>query len=80
MFRRRAIKVSVVKEPKKTTSESTPTMEMHIAESTANVINGLAKDLAKYTALAVVGAVVAIKAADTLSQIAVKKTKSADKE
>ena len=79
MFKRRAVQLTFVKKPE-STQESTTPMEKHIAESTANVINGIAKDIAKYTAIAVVGAVVAIKAADTLSQIAVKKTKSADKE
>ena len=38
------------------------------------------KEVAKYVALAVIGTYAAVKTIDTVSQIAVKKTKSADNE
>lgn len=79
MFKRRAIQVSVVKtSPKKGEDSETPTMASAIGESSARLVNELAKDFVKYAAGAVVGVIVIAKAADTLSQIAVKKTKSAD--
>jgi len=80
MFKRRAIQVSVVKTDPKKTDGSDPTMASAIGESSARLVNELAKDFVKYAAGAVLGAVVVYKFADTLSQIAVKKTKSADNE
>lgn len=78
MFRKRAIQVSVVKTSPKKTEDSEPTMESAIGESSARLVNELAKDFIKYATGAVLGAVVVYRFADTLSQIAVKKTKSAD--
>lgn len=78
MFRKRAIQVSVVKTNPKKTEDSEPTMASAIGESSARLVNELAKDFVKYAAGAIVGVIVIAKAADTLSQIAVKKTKSAD--
>lgn len=75
---KRAIQVSVVKTSPKKTEDSDNTMAAAIGESSARLVNELARDFVKYAAGAIVGAVVVIKAADTLSQIAVKKTKSAD--
>ena len=77
---KRAIQVSVVKTSPKKTEDSDNPMAAAIGESSARLVNELAKDFVKYAAGAIVGAVVVIKAADTLSQIAVKKTKSADNE
>lgn len=77
MFKRFAIQTQIVKAPKKT-EDSDPTMASAIGESSARLVNELAKDFVKYAAGAIVGAVILYKAADTLSQIAVKKTKSAD--
>lgn len=79
MLNRFAIQTRFVKTPKKT-EDSDPTMVSAIGESSARLVNELAKDFVKYAAGAVVGAVILYKAADTLSQIAVKKTKSADNE
>lgn len=80
MFRKRVIQVSVVKTSPKKTEDSDPTMTSAIGESSARLVNELAKDFVKYASGAVVGAVVVYKFVDTLSQIAVKKTKSADNE
>lgn len=77
MWNRFAIQTRLVKNPKKT-EDSDPTMADAIGESSARLVNELAKDFVKYTAGAVAGAVVLYKVVDTLSQIAVKKTKSAD--
>jgi hypothetical protein len=78
-MKRFAIQTRLVRTPKKT-ENSDPTMADAIGESSARLVNELAKDFVKYAAGAIVGAVVIIKVADTLSQIAVKKTKSADNE
>lgn len=79
MLNRFAIQTRLVKNPKKN-QDSDPTMADAIGESSARLVNELAKDFVKYAAGAVAGAVVLYKVADTLSQIAVKKTKSADNE
>jgi hypothetical protein len=77
-FKKRAIQVSVVKTSPKKTEDPESTMATAIGESSARLVNELAKDFVKYAAGAIIGVVVLYKAADTLSQIAVKKTKSAD--
>jgi len=79
MLKRYAIQARLVKNQKKT-EDSDPTMADAIGESSARLVNELAKDFVKYTAGAVAGAVVLYKVVDALSQIAVKKTKSADNE
>lgn len=78
LFKKRAIQVSVVNTRPKKTEDSDSTMASVIGESSARLVNELAKDFVKYAAGAIVGVVVIVKAADTLSQIAIKKTKSAD--
>jgi len=78
-MKRFAIQTRLVRTPKKT-EDSESTMAGAIGESSARLVNELAKDFVKYAAGTIVGAIVVIKAADTLSQIAVKKTKSADNE
>lgn len=80
LFRKRAIQVSVVKAASKKTEGSDSAAATAIGESSARLVTELAKDFAKYAAGAIIGAIVVYKAADTLSQIAVKKTKSADNE
>jgi hypothetical protein len=77
MFKRFAIQTKLVRAPKKT-DDSDSTMDDAIGESSARLVNELAKDFVKYAAGAVIGAVVLYKAADTVSQIVIKKTKSAD--
>jgi hypothetical protein len=79
MLKRFTIQTSLVRNPKKT-DNSDPTMADSIGESSARLVNELAKDFVKYAAGAVLGAVVLYKAADTVSQIVIKKTKSADNE
>jgi hypothetical protein len=79
MFNRFAIQTRLVKNPKKT-ENSDPTMAAAVGESSARLVNELAKDFVKYAAGVILGGIVLYKAADTLSQIAVKKTKSADNE
>jgi hypothetical protein len=79
MLNRFAIQTRLVKNPKKT-QDSDPTMATAVGESSARLVNELAKDFVKYAAGAIIGIIVISKAADTLSQIAVKKTKSADNE
>lgn len=51
-----------------------------LTEDSANYIEDVGKELIKYFAIAAVTAYVVIKAVDTASKIAVKKTKSADNE
>ena len=77
MFKRFAIQTKVVRTPKKA-EDSEPTMATAIGESSARLVNELAKDFVKYATGAVLGGIVLYKAVDTISQIAVKKTKSAD--
>jgi hypothetical protein len=78
VFRRNklAAQVTLVKTPK--AKDSTPGEDKILHPETAKLITERSKEVVKYVALTVVGVYIAIKAADTLSQIAVKKTKSAD--
>lgn len=78
-MKRFAIQTRLVRTPKKD-ENSEPTMASAVGESSARLFNELAKDFVKYAAGAIIGGLVVYKAADTLSQIAVKKTKSADNE
>lgn len=77
MFKRFAIQTRLVTTPKKTDNPD-PTMANAVGESSARLVNELAKDFVKYAAGAVLGGIVLYKAADTVSQIIIKKTKSAD--
>lgn len=79
MFRRRAIQVSYVKTPKIDTT-ATPEEAAQIGATTAELVTETAKDVLRKAAIAVGAVIIAYKVADTLSQIAVKKTKSADQE
>lgn len=79
MLNRFAIQTRLVKNPKKTVSEN-DTMAEAVGESSARLVNELAKDFVKYAAGAIIGVIVISTATDTLRQIAVKKTKSADNE
>jgi len=78
-MKRFAFQTRLVRTSKKTEG-SDPTMTTAVGESSARLVTELAKDFTKYAAGAIVGAIVIYKAADTLSQIVVKKTKSADNE
>jgi NADPH-dependent 7-cyano-7-deazaguanine reductase QueF len=60
-------------------NEDVPTEKKKIfTEDAVNLITERGKDAVKFLAIAVVGAYAAVKTIDTVSQIAVKKTKSAD--
>lgn len=73
---KRAVQVSFVK----TDQDSTPDEDKFLRPETVKLIAERSKDVAKYLALTAVGAYAAFKTIDTLSQIAIKKTKSADNE
>lgn len=73
--KKRAVQVSLVK-----TDKTTPDEDKYLRPETVSLIAERSKEVAKYVALTVVGAYAAIKTIDTLSQIALKKTKSADNE
>lgn len=78
MFKNRAIQIQAVKPKKNEDSASGESKILH--PDSVKLIAERSKDVVKYTALAVIGAYAAIKTIDTLSQIAVKKTKSADQD
>jgi hypothetical protein len=73
-FRIRAVKT------KKTNEDATPGEDKIIHPETVKLIAERSKEVVKYVALTAVGVYATIKTIDTLSQIALKKTKSADKE
>jgi hypothetical protein len=66
----------LVKQPK----ESAPEKAKVLQPSTVELITERSKEVLKFVAITAVGAYAAVKTIDTLSQIAVKKTKSADNE
>lgn len=72
-LKNREVRISLDKTSKKTTSPEDGVAKT-IGESSANIINGVIKDLLKPSAIAVVGAVIAIKVVDTLCTIAIEKT------
>lgn len=73
-FRIRAVKTN------KKNEDSTTGEDKILHPETVKLIAERSKDVVKVLALTVVGVYATIKVVDTLSQIAVKKTKSADKE
>lgn len=74
--KKRAIKISLDRENGKS---SNPTDEPFIRPETVKLAAEKTKEVAKFLAITAVGAYAAIKAIETLSEIALKKTKSADK-
>jgi hypothetical protein len=76
--KKRAVQVSFVKTDK--AKDATPDEDKFLRPETVKLIAERSKDVAKYLALTAVGTYAAFKTIDTLSQIAVKKTKSADNE
>lgn len=72
---KRGVQVSLV-ELQDNGSSPTETRKLH--PDSVKLIAERSKDVVKVVALAVVGTYAAVKTIDTLSQIAVKKTKSAD--
>ena len=79
-FKNRELRISAVKKTKKDGNDTPETMETCIGESSARIVKDLGKELLEKAAITAVVVIAAYKAIDTLSQIAVKKTKSADKE
>lgn len=75
-LKNREIRVKLSKTPKDENHK--PTIEEHIGEAAGELVNEIAKDILKRAAIAVSVVIVAYKAVDTISQIAIKKTKSAD--
>ena len=73
--KKRAVQVSFVKtdEPK-----PAPAEDKFLRPETVELITEKTKEVAKVVALTVIGTYAAFKTIDTLSQIAIKKTKSAD--
>jgi hypothetical protein len=76
---KRSINVSLAKTPKKQ-QDSTPGSDNFLRPETVKLITEKTKEVAKVLAITAVAAYVVVKAVDTASQIALKKTKSADKE
>ena len=76
MFKKRTVQVSF---PKKA-EDSTSGEDKFLHPETVKLISERGKDVVKFVAITVVGAYAAIKTIDTLSQIAIKKTKSVDQE
>jgi hypothetical protein len=75
--KKRAVQVSIVKTDKNDTA-SDESKILH--PETVKLLTEQGKQIVKYVALVAVGAYATAKTIDTLSQIAIKKTKSADEE
>lgn len=79
IFKNKAVQVSVVDRPKD--GGGPPKIEENLLdEKTVKLIAERSKEFVKYTALTLVGAYAVIKTIDTVSQIALKKTRSADQD
>lgn len=79
MFKKRAVQVSLVDKPKGAKNDN-PDDGKKLQPETVAAIADRAKEVVKHVSIAVVGVYAAFKTIDTLSQIAIKKTKSADQE
>lgn len=71
----RSLRISVVKDDK---AKTAPGEDKELRPETVQLVTEKSKEVAKYVAFTVVAAYAAFKTIDTLSKIAVKKTKSAD--
>lgn len=78
MFKNHAFQVKMVKDAD--ASNDSPTITEALNEETVQLIESAGQRLMKNLGITVVAVVAAIKIIDTLSQIAIKKTKSADNE
>jgi hypothetical protein len=76
-FKNREVRIKLSKTNDPDDHEYT-SMDDVITPDNAKLLEETGKKLAMYSALAVTSVIVVFKVADTLSQIAVKKTKSAD--
>lgn len=79
--KKKAVQLTIVDKPKNAKTDDTAPAESHILHpDTVKAIAENGKTFVKHVALAAIGVYAAVKAIDTVSQIAVKKTKSADNE
>lgn len=76
--KKRAIRITLDKTDDQ--KNTTPGEDKFLRPETVQLIAERTKEVAKYVALTAVGVYATVKTIDTLSQIALKKTKSADKE
>ncbi len=74
--KQRAIRISLDKDDNN--GKTTPGEDKILRPETVQLVAEKSKEVAKYVALTAVAAYAAVKTIDTLSKIAVKKTKSAD--
>uniref|UniRef100_A0A8F3E9G0 Uncharacterized protein n=4 Tax=Rimavirus rima TaxID=2560784 RepID=A0A8F3E9G0_9CAUD len=80
-FKKKAVQFTIVDKPKYPKANDTTPEETHILHpDSVKAIADHGKTLVKHVALAAIGVYAAVKAIDTVSQIAVKKTKSADQD
>jgi hypothetical protein len=81
MFKKKAVQLTFVDKPKNKKADDSAPEETHILHpETVKAIADHGKTLVKHVTLAAIGVYAAVKAIDTVSQIAVKKTKSADQD
>lgn len=80
LFKNREVRIRLDKPQKAGKETATAEEKSLISPDTVKLVAERSKDVVRYAAIAAVGTYAAIKAIDTLSQIAVKKTKSADNE
>jgi hypothetical protein len=76
----REVRIKLAKQDKKNQQNATPGEDKKVHAETVTLIAERTKEVVKHVAIAAVGVYAAFKTIDTLSQIAVKKTKSADKQ
>ena len=74
--KQRAIRISLDKDDRN--GKTAPGEDKVLRPETVQLVAEKSKEVAKYVALTAVAAYAAVKTIDTLSKIAVKKTKSAD--
>jgi len=77
MLGKRELRIKLSKPDKNDNDQSTPLDDV-LNPDTVALIEDAGKRVVKYIALTVGALVIAVKAADTMSQVIVKKTKSAD--
>lgn len=79
MFSNREARIRFVKDKKN--AESSPSSEDRILHPNAvKLIAERSREVVKFTAITVIGAYAAIKTIDTVSQVIIKKTRSADQD
>lgn len=78
-MKKKAVQLTLVDKPK-TLEDTTPEESYILHPDTVKAIAEHGKTVVKHLAVAAIGVYAAVKAIDTVSQIAIKKTKSADYE